>query len=91
MCSRLTPFLCRTLAVLFVLPCAGLARAAATCPPPVQVQEGTAAAERDRGLLWRISRDGRSGYLYGMLHVGKPTWRCFGPQLNAALNSRWSA
>ncbi len=69
---------------------AACAQAAATCPPPVQVPVGpvsAAAAERDRGLLWRISRDGRSSWLFGTLHVGKPNWRRFGPQLAAALKA----
>ncbi len=57
------------------------------CPPPVQVPVGAAAAERDRGVLWRISRDGRSSWLYGTLHVGKPSWRRLGPQLAAAFKA----
>ena len=58
----------------------------AVCPPPLPVQAGT-APERDRGLLWRITRDGRSSFLFGTLHVGKPAWTRFGPQLSAALRS----
>jgi uncharacterized protein YbaP (TraB family) len=42
-------------------------------------------AAKDRGLLWRVTRDGRSSWLFGTLHVGKPAWRRFGPQLSAAL------
>jgi uncharacterized protein len=61
--------------------------AAAACPPPVQVAVGNGAAERDRGLLWKVSRDGRTSWLYGTLHVGKPTWRRFGPQMSAALKA----
>lgn len=71
------------LALLAALP----GRAASTCPPPVQVPVGGAAVERDRGLLWKVSRDGRTSWLYGTLHVGKPTWRRFGPQMNAALKA----
>ena len=56
------------------------------CPPPLPTQAST-APERDRGLLWRITRDGRSSFLFGTLHVGKPAWRRFGPQLIAALRS----
>ncbi len=59
---------------------------AATCPPPLPVVAST-APDRDRGLLWRITRDGRSSWLYGTLHVGKPAWRRFGPQVAAALKS----
>ncbi len=66
---------------------AAAAQAAATCPPPVQVAVGATAAERDRGLLWRISRDGRSSWLFGTLHVGKPGWRRLGPQLAAAVKA----
>lgn len=62
--------------------------AAPACPPPVQVAVGAgAAAERDRGLLWRISRDGRTSFLYGTLHVGKPAWRKLGPQVGGALKA----
>nr|WP_316642602.1 TraB/GumN family protein [uncultured Roseateles sp.] len=71
---------------------AGLAQAAppAACPPtaqvpsPEQVQAGMGSA-RDRGLLWRISKDGRDSYLYGTLHVGRPDWIYPGPALQRAL------
>ena len=76
-------FFCLVLASLGL---AGLTLAQASCPPPLPTQAST-APERDRGLLWRISRDGRSSYLFGTLHVGKPAWRRFGPQLNAALRN----
>lgn len=64
------------------------ALAAPSCPPvvvdvPLQ-QQGPA---KDHGLLWRVSRDGHSSYLFGTLHVGKPAWRRFGPQVSAALRS----
>ena len=60
---------------------------AAPCPPPLPVVATATAVERDRGLLWRISRDGRSSWLFGTLHVGKPAWRRFGPQVTAALKA----
>lgn len=70
----------------------GLAQAAppAACPPsaqapsPEQMQAGLSGAQ-DRGLLWRISRDGRDSYLYGTLHVGRPDWIYPGPALQRAL------
>ncbi len=62
------------------------AEPAPACPPPLPTQAGT-APERDVGLLWRITRDGRSSWLYGTLHVGKPAWRRFGPQVTAALRA----
>lgn len=61
---------------------------AATCPPapvaptPAQLQ---AAQQRDRGVLWKLQRDGRSSWLYGTLHVGKAEWMTPGPRVAAAL------
>ncbi len=76
------------------LACAGLllahalasAAEASKCPPPLPVASGTVPA-RDRGLLWRVTKDGRSSYLFGTLHVGKPAWRRFGPHVSAALKA----
>ncbi|MFT7775566.1 TraB/GumN family protein [Roseateles sp.] len=64
----------------------------AACPPTPQLpttEQATrwAAQAPDRGLLWRISRDGHSSYLYGSLHLGKPDWAYPGPALRAA----WAA
>jgi uncharacterized protein YbaP (TraB family) len=41
----------------------------------------------DRGLLWRIARDGHASYLFGTVHVGKPGWQVLGPQTAAALRA----
>ncbi len=65
---------------------------AAPCPPqsrpPTQQQLLAAASNaRDRGMLWRITRDGRSSYLYGSIHVGKLDWSFPGPQVRAALQA----
>jgi uncharacterized protein YbaP (TraB family) len=64
----------------------------AACPPDVVSTSAAEGAEgrgapRDRGLLWRITRDGHSSYLYGTLHVGKPAWQRLGPQVTAALHA----
>jgi len=59
---------------------------AASCPPPLP-NPTDSAAPRDRGLLWKATRDGRSLFLYGSLHVGKPQWRQLGPVTAAALRS----
>ncbi|HRD98592.1 MAG TPA: TraB/GumN family protein, partial [Rubrivivax sp.] len=61
--------------------------AAPACPPPMPTAAAQAlkAAPRDRGMLWRATRGGRSSYLFGTLHVGKPEWRRLGPQTSAAL------
>jgi uncharacterized protein YbaP (TraB family) len=59
-----------------------------SCPPALPTQpDATAAAAKDRGLLWRATRDGRSLYLFGTLHVGKPNWRKLGPLTSAALRA----
>jgi uncharacterized protein len=73
-------------ALLFALT---VGSAHATCPPmpaaPKAEQAATWAAKApDRGVLWRISRDGHSSYLYGSLHVGKADWAYPGPALRAA-------
>jgi len=62
----------------------------AACPPTPQppTAEQIQAAQRearDRGFLWRISKQGRSSYLYGTLHVGKLPWVFGGPRLREAL------
>ena len=66
---------------------AATAMAAPACPPPPPTATAQAlkAAPRDRGLLWRATREGRSSYLFGTLHVGKPEWRRLGPKTAAAL------
>ena len=71
---------------------AAQAQMATECPPqaqaPTQQQLQAAAANaRDRGLLWRITRDGRSSYLYGSIHLGKLDWAFPGPQVRAALTA----
>jgi uncharacterized protein YbaP (TraB family) len=37
--------------------------------------------------LWRISKDGRTSFLYGTLHVGKPDWTFPGPKVSQALQA----
>lgn len=90
--------LSRALALLRALACAALAawalgaraQAADACPPaprlptPEQVQTAQREA-RDHGFLWRVTKDGRSSYLFGTLHVGRLAWAFPGPRLRAAL------
>ena len=66
------------------------AQTSAGCPPQAQSPtapqlQAAAANARDRGLLWRVTRDGRTAYLYGSIHVGKLDWAFPGPQVTAAL------
>lgn len=67
-----------------------LRAAPAACPPAAEAPSAEAlqaaqARAQDRGLLWRINKDGRSAYLYGSIHVGKLDWALPGPKLAAAL------
>lgn len=63
---------------------------AADCPPaaaelsPEALSHARATAA-DRGLLWRLEKDGRSSWLYGTLHVGKAEWLLPGPRVRQAL------
>jgi uncharacterized protein len=66
------------------------AQAGANCPPqatpptPQQMQEANARA-KDRGFLWRATKDGRTHHLFGTIHVGTLDWAFPGPKLRAAL------
>jgi uncharacterized protein len=84
----------RLLACLLSLAClasiGARAQTAAACPPPAtaptpqQVQAAQAQA-KDRGFLWRVTKDGRTHHLFGTIHVGKFEWAFPGPKLRAAL------
>ncbi|MBE9608874.1 TraB/GumN family protein [Chitinilyticum piscinae] len=73
---------------LFFFLFTGLAHARSDCPVADRVSaaewQALPAKAGDHGLLWKISKDGRSSWLYGTLHVGKPQWYFPGPQLRAA-------
>lgn len=65
---------------------------AEACPPALQPPsaEQLQAAQRmarDRGALWRVTRDGRTSYLFGTIHVGTLAWAMPGPRLRAALQA----
>jgi uncharacterized protein YbaP (TraB family) len=51
---------------------------------PEMVQAGMRNA-RDHAFLWRISKDGRTSYLYGTIHVAKADWMFPGPNVLQAL------
>lgn len=40
---------------------------------------------RDRGLLWRVDKGGRSSWLYGTIHIAERGWMFPGPTLLQAL------
>jgi uncharacterized protein YbaP (TraB family) len=63
---------------------------AAACPPapqPPTAEQVQAAQQRarDRGFLWHVQRDGRSAWLFGTIHLGRPMWLFHGPQVRQAL------
>lgn len=60
----------------------------AACPPPARVptlspDESAQVLSRapDRGLLWRIEKNGRSSWLYGTMHLGRADWIYPGPRV----------
>lgn len=68
------------------------AEAKENCPPPVAepTPEQVQAAEqnaRDHGFLWRISKDGRTSYLYGTMHIAKFEWMFPGQEITKALRA----
>jgi uncharacterized protein YbaP (TraB family) len=81
------------LTALFALLAASVAAAqqsAPACPPtpqPPTAEQMQAAQQRarDRGFLWRVQRDGRSAWLFGTIHLGRPMWLFHGPQVRQAL------
>jgi uncharacterized protein len=70
----------------------GAAHAQDHCPPPASVptpEQLTTAQSlaKDRGFLWRVTKDGRSSYLYGTIHVAKLDWVFPGPEMRKALQA----
>lgn len=66
------------------------AATAAACPSAPAVPGPATLAQmqaraQDRGFLWRVRKDGREGYLYGTVHVGRQAWAMPGPRLTQAL------
>lgn len=78
------------LAVLLVFTISWFAEAQDGCPPPAanptpeQVQVAVQNAQ-DHGFLWRISKGGRTSYLYGTMHVAKFEWMFPGQVISKAL------
>ncbi|XHS79236.1 TraB/GumN family protein [Burkholderiaceae bacterium UC74_6] len=81
MMRKLLPTLAVLLPLLFLH---GPARAADDCSAPPPAPSVTAKSKPDHGMLWRISRDGHSSYLYGTLHLGRSEWLVPGPGLTKA-------
>ncbi|QNN57721.1 TraB/GumN family protein [Diaphorobacter ruginosibacter] len=71
----------------------GAARAeGAGCPPAAQMPDQATLQSlmrnaRDRGVLWRLEKDGRTSWLYGTIHVAEQAWMVPGPLVMDALRS----
>lgn len=60
------------------------------CPPAPTMPTAADIAvlqksAKDRGFLWRITKEGRASYLYGTIHVSKLDWVFPGPRLVQAV------
>ncbi len=88
--ASLLAWLCVALAAPTLAPAA--AAPATDCPPPARAltpesfRAGLAEA-RDRGFFWRITKDGRTSYLYGTVHAARYEWMFPGPTLQSAVRS----
>ncbi len=59
------------------------------CPPDApqltaQKAQELGRAAKDHGILWKFEKNGRTGYLYGTIHVNKLDWLFPGPKTMAA-------
>ncbi len=63
-----------------------------TCPvppaePTIEAIQALAKTAKDHGFLWKFEKNGRIGYLYGSIHLGKQEWMIPGPKTIAALQA----
>lgn len=82
--------LARLLGVSLVLLAHLAAAAQDACPPPAPTPQTLRPEDlkrdvRDRGLLWRLEKDGRTSWLYGTVHANRAEWVVPGPRVQAAL------
>lgn len=71
---------------------AASASAAPECPPqptPLTAEAATQGMREavDRGYLFRLTKGGRSSWLFGTIHVARLPWMFPGPQLREALRA----
>lgn len=80
-------------AVAVLLPLAAQAAdAASACPPasvPLTAESLNAGirSAKDHGFLWRVTKNGRSSYLYGTIHAARAEWMFPGPVTLDALRA----
>ena len=78
--------------LLLVLSFHASAASARVCPPAAEQPASEAIQDAlrnasDHGFMWRISKDGRTSFLYGTIHVAKFEWMFPGPSVMQALNA----
>ncbi len=78
------------LAWMFMAATLATATPQTNCPPPPaapspEVVQQAMSHAKDRGFLWRISKDGHDSWLYGTIHVAKFDWMFPGPRVKAAV------
>lgn len=71
---------------------AASAAPAANCPPeaaPLTADAISAGMQtaKDHGFLWRLSKDGRTSYLYGTIHAARREWMFPGPTVVESLRA----
>src|SRR5688572_22905213 len=86
--------LCHLRAGLVMLACLvapSVLRAQDDCPkaPALNAQalQAMQAAARDRGMLWRIEKGGRTSWLYGTIHAARMEWLVPGPAVTGAMQA----
>jgi len=67
----------------------GASQAGQACPPPPVAPKVDELIDNaaDHGVLWKATRDGRTVWLYGTIHVAKASWAWPGPKVMAALRA----
>ena len=89
--AKLLPHLRAGLVLLACLIAPSVLRAQADCPktpaldaPALQAMQASA---RDRGMLWRVEKGGRTSWLYGTIHAARMEWLVPGPAVAGAIQA----
>src|SRR5450755_765457 len=85
--SKMLRYRCILLGLLFASPMMATALDCSTPPVPDARMLGHLAktVQPDRGVLWKVSRNGKDSFLYGVVHVAKLEWDFPGPTILDAL------
>lgn len=76
------------LGLLFALGIAGAQAGCVSAPQAEDIRQASVKfPPRDRGLLWRVEKSGRTSWLYGTIHVGRLEWLAPGPTIVRAMRA----